>query len=139
MRLQLKTRASVRFNREFETHMLMFSFHLGPLEIFCLSHVPKDGEAYSATYVKVGLRRRSLLEEGRKVEAWDILEDEARSASGHAKVSGGMPGAKLSTDFALGPMRLHVSGDGEVHARLVPRRSVEHESKIIEDWVIIAK
>jgi hypothetical protein len=139
VRLQLKTRASVRFNREFESMMLMFSFHFGPLEIFCLSHVPKEGEAYSATYVKVGLRRRALLEDGRKVEAWDILEDEARSSSGHAKVSGAIPGAKVSADFALGPMRLHVSSDGEVLARLVPRRSVEHESKIIEDWAIIAK
>jgi len=134
MRLQLKTRASVRHNAEFGTHMLMFSFHLGPLEVFCLSHVPKEGEAYSTTYVKVRLRGRSLLEEGRKIEAWDVREDEARSATGHAKVSGGIPGAKLSTAFALGPLTLHVSGDGEVKAKLSPRKTVEHESKVIEHW-----
>jgi hypothetical protein len=137
MKLQLNTRASVRFSREFGTHMLMYSFHLGPLEVFCLSHLPKEGDAYSRTYVKVGLRSRSVLEEGRKVEAWDLQDGEARSAAGHARVSGGIPGGRVAAEFALGPMHLHVSGDGEVAAKIAPRKTVEHESKVIEHWAAV--
>jgi hypothetical protein len=140
VRLQLSTRASVRRNDEFGTLMLMFSFHLGPLEVFCLSHVPKDGEAYSKTYVKVGFRDRSLIEEGKRAEAWLQDEDGAWSTPGHAEV-GGLPGTKVPESHVvstvkLGPLKVRVNGGGEVHCSLAPRRTVEDESKIIDHWVV---
>jgi hypothetical protein len=118
--------------------MLMFSFHLGPVEVFCLSHIPGPGEAYSTTYVKVGLRGRSLVENGQRAEAWDLQGEEACSAAGHAKVSGLLPGteADVKSELFLGPVALRVDSDGEVRARLVPRRTIENESKVIEHWVV---
>jgi hypothetical protein len=145
LRLQMSTRASVRENREHGTKMLMFSFHLGPLEVFCLTHLPSPGEAYSKTYVKVGLRQRALMEGGKRVEAWELDEvgdpgdasDEgATSTPGHAKVSGGIPGARVLTDLRLGPLRLVIDGDGQVRATLAPRRTFEEDKGVVEHWEV---
>ena len=138
MRLQLTTRASLRDNQEFGTQMLMFSFHLGPLEVFCLSHMPLPGEIYARTYVKVRLRARALMEDGKRAEEWALGEkdDGAWSAPGHARVSGGIPGGKLSTEVRLGPLVVTTNGEGEVACTLVPRRTVEDESRVIEHWAV---
>lgn len=142
VRLQMSTRASVRENREHGTQMLMFSFHLGPLEVFCLTHLPSPGEVYSKTYVKVGLRSRAFQEDGKRAEAWELDDDGdagdegATSPPGHAKVSGGIPGARVLVDMKLGPLRVVTNGDGEVRCTLVPRRSMEEDTRVIEHWTV---
>ena len=85
MRLQLTCKAGVKHNQEHGSTMLMFTFHLGPLEVFCLAHLPRaGGDAKPSVYVKVTLKGRTLVDAGSKeIENWTCAED------GVARLDGG--------------------------------------------------
>jgi hypothetical protein len=138
VRLQLGVRASVRRSEEHGTVMLMFSFFLGPLEVFCLSHLPKEGEETTLTYVKVALRQRAVTEFGGAAagkEQW-LAEhaDGAATPEKHAKLAGVLPGTRAKIEFAFGPLHFAVTEDGRVCAKLVPRRVSEVGTRFVEHW-----
>jgi hypothetical protein len=128
LRLQLTCKAGVRKNREHGSTMLMFTFHLGPLEIFCLAHLPRDGESESDVYVKVALKGRTLVDAGTsEVENWTSTEGEP-SASASATLEGGD-----RERVALGPL-LVVVEDGVSVLKLRKRSLIDPKYKSFEEW-----
>ena len=78
----------------------MFTFHLGPLEVFCLAHLPREGERESDVYVKVKLKERTLVDAGSNdIERW-VHEGEKASLEGGDKER-----------VTLGPVLLAVDGN----------------------------
>ena len=60
----------------------MFTFHFGPLEVFCMAHLPEEGERETEVYVKVVLKGRALVDAGsREVENW-LCEDNVAKLEG---------------------------------------------------------
>lgn len=122
MRLQLTCQANFKRNVEQESSMLMFTFHLGPLEIFCLAHLPRRGEERRAAlvYVKVRLKPRTLVDGGRQViEDWKMAGDEVRFDEEKESVS-------------LGPLVVTRGG-----LSLRKRTIIDPKYKSIEDWKIV--
>lgn len=103
----------------------MFTFHLGPLEIFCLAHLPREGERESDVYIKVVLKGRVLVDAGSKdIESWTCEEGEARVEGGDAE------------RVALGPVLLWVEG-GEMRVKLRKRTLIDPRYKSIEEWRVV--
>jgi len=124
MRLQLRVKAGVRENAEHQSQMLMFTFHLGPLEIFCLAHLPRPGEKESVAYVKATLKPRTLVDAGAQViEEWKMKDDEAVLSGGN--------GSQLS----LGPLHVFVRDD-RMLASVRKRTVIDPKYKNVEDWTI---
>jgi hypothetical protein len=122
MALQLKIRASVRKNAEHDSDMLMFSFHLGPLECFCLAHYPRAGETFTTVYVKVSLKSRSLVEvRTRAVESWTREGEKVRLTKGKA-------------GFTFGPLSFRILPEGDLETELGPKTFVCADSRNVEAW-----
>ena len=127
VRLQLKCKAGVRRNAEHGSVMLMFTFHLGPLEVFCLAHLPRESEPDSQVYVKVRLLGRNLVDtDTSDVEPWvyDEEEDVVKLGDGDPEY------------VPLGPLLLTLE-DGEVVVSLQKRTLIDPRFKSIEEWRVI--
>jgi hypothetical protein len=128
VRLQLTCKAGVRKNREHGSTMLMFSFHLGPLEIFCLAHLPRDGEPESDVYVKVALKGRTLVDAGTsEVENWTSSKSEP-CAEAEVKLEG-----ENGEGLTLGPLLIASEGGASV-LRLRRRSIIDPKFKSFEEW-----
>lgn len=125
VRLQLTCKAGVKRNEEHGSVMLMFTFHLGPLEVFCLAHLPREGERESDVYVKATLKSRTLVDAGSKeIESWACEEGEATLEGGDVE------------RVALGPVLLWVEG-GEMKVGLRKRTLIDPRFKSIEEWRVV--
>lgn len=123
MRLQLTCKAGVRHNREHESVMLMFTFHLGPIEFFCLAHLPREGERESSVFVKVTVKGRTLVDAGdSSIENWTCFGSEvAKLESGDRE------------RVPLGPVLIYVE-DGEAKIGLRKRMMIDPRFRSFEDW-----
>src|ERR1700677_3596295 len=82
MRLQLTCKAGIKRNERHGSTMLMFTFHFGPLEVFCMAHLPEEGERESEVYVKVVMTGRALVDAvSGEVESW-LCEDNVAKLEG---------------------------------------------------------
>jgi hypothetical protein len=132
MRLQLTCKAGVRKNREHGSTMLMFTFHLGPLEVFCLAHLPREGETESEVYVKVALKGRTLVDAGTsEVENWVSSKGEPCA---DAEVR--LEGADEDEQIALGPLLVVAEGGGPV-LKLRKRSLIDPKYKSFEEWRVV--
>ena len=103
--------------------MLLFTFHLGPLEVFCMAHLPEPGERETEVYVKVTLKGRTLVDAGsQEIENWTCDED------GVARLDGG---DKERVPF--GPVLFSVEG-GEMRVSLRRRSLIDPKFKNFEEW-----
>ena len=128
MRLQLTCKAGVRKNREHGSTMLMFSFHLGPLEIFCLAHLPREGESEADCYVKICLKGRTLVDAGTsEIENWTSSKAEP-CADAEVRLEGG-DGEGLT----LGPLWVSTESGTSV-LKLKKRSIIDPKFKSFEEW-----
>lgn len=105
----------------------MFTFHLGPIEVFCLAHLPREGERETDAYVKVKLKERTLVDAGSKeIESW-LHED------GKASLEGGD-----KERVTLGPVLLAVDGSA-MRLSLRKRTLIDPKYKSIEEWRVVTK
>ena len=113
----------MKHNREHDSLMLMFTFHFGPVEVFCLAHVPREGEKESSVFVKLSLKGRTLVDAGdNSIENWTCFGGEV------AKLESG------SVDSVpLGPVALYVEG-GEMRVGLRKRILIDPRFRSFEDW-----
>ena len=108
--------------------MLMFSFHLGPLEIFCLAHLPRDGEPESDVYVKVALKGRTLVDAGSsEVECWTSSKAEP-CAEAEVRIEG-----EGGEGLTLGPLWVSTESGTSV-LKLRKRSIIDPKFKSFEEW-----
>jgi hypothetical protein len=118
--------------------MLVFSFFLGPLEVFCIAHLPTGDGDLPLTYIKVQLCERRVRSLANPADQEEWLAEEAGSAAtptDHASIEGMVPGSRGRVIFSFGPVRFMVTEDGRVRAKLVPQRDVDVSTKFVDHWV----
>lgn len=124
MRLQLRCKAGIKKSVEHASTALLFTFHLGPIEVFCMAHVPREGEPDAQVFVKICLKGRNLVDaDTSDIEPWSYDEDEEV-----AKLDGGDP-----EYVPLGPVLLTLE-DGEIVVSLQKRTVIDPRFKSIEEW-----
>lgn len=128
--LQMKTKARVRHSEEHGSSSLIFTFHIGPLEVFCLAHAPRPGDVDALVYVKVRLVGRSLLETKTKLsEVW-------KACGKGAELVEDAQGAAAGEGFYLGPLRFELDDDGKLNLALHARTLVDTEADTSERWQV---
>ena len=69
--LQLKTKCTLRPTKA-ESDMILFSFQVGPIRVFCIANIPGENEREGTVYVKLSLHESTLVDVlSKRTDTWN--------------------------------------------------------------------
>jgi len=133
--LQTKVRAGIKRSEVHSSTALLFTFHVGPLQIFCMAHVPREGDPDALVYVKTRLVGRALVETLTKdLEHWTATENGVSLGKSSQNAKDAV-GKEAENGFFLGPLRIVLQADGTTELSLQERTLVDTEEDVADKWV----